>query len=304
MSASNRSTLIAKTHKILKKHYEPVSPVERSVLETVVYAACLENAKYDAADEGFRRIKDVSYDWNEVRVTSVTELSESLHNVPEPKQAAANVKRLLHGIFESIYAFDLEYLKKQNLGKSVKELSKHKGATPFVVGYVTQHALGGHSIPLDRGALDVLFITGVIDEKERSQQKAPGLERAIAKAKGFEYASLLHQLAADFVASPFSPKVRAVLLEINPTSKDRFPKRQSKKKKAAPEPAPAKETKAAPAKKAPAKKKPVAASAAKKKAVKKKPAKKTPTKKKKTNKAAKKTTAKKKKKVVKKKKRK
>ena len=304
MSASNRSTLIAKSYKVLKKHYAPVAPVERSVLETLVYAACLENAKYDAANEGFRQIKDVSYDWNEVRVTSVTELSESLPNVPEPKQAAANVKRLLHGIFESIYAFDLEYLKKQNLGKSVKELSKHKGATPFVIGYVTQHALGGHSIPLDRGALEVLFITGVIDEKERAQHKAPGLERAIAKAKGFEYASLLHQLGADFVASPFSPKVRAVLLEINPTSKDRFPKRQSKKKKATPEPAAKKEKKATPAKKTPPKKKAVA-STTKKKTVKKTPAKKTkPTKKKKATKAAKKTTAKKKKKVVKKKKRK
>lgn len=304
MSASNRSTLIAKSYKVLKKHYAPVAPVERSVLETLVYAACLENAKYDAADEGFLRIKQVSYDWNEVRVTSVTELSESLPNVPEPKQAAANVKRLLHGVFESIYAFDLEYLKKQNLGKSVKELSKHKGATPFVIGYVTQHALGGHSIPLDRGALDVLYVTGVIDEKEHSQEKAPGLERAIAKAKGFEYASLLHQLAADFVASPFSPKVRGVLLEINPTSKERFPKRQSKKKKAAPEPAAKKETKATPTKKTPAKKKPAAAATKKKTVKKKPPATKKTTPKKKTTKATKKTAAKKKKKVVKKKKRK
>ncbi len=237
MSASNRSALITKSHKVLKKHYSPVTPETMNVLDTLIYAACLENARHDAADAGFKNIKNVSFDWNEVRVTAVTELSESLPGVPEPKQSAANVRRLLHGVFESIYSYDLEHLKKQNLGKSVKELSKHKGATQFVLGYVTQHALGGHSIPLDRGALDVLYITGIIDEKERTKEIAPGLERAIPKSKGIEYASLLHQLGAELVASPFSPKVRAILLELNPDCKDRLPKRQSKKKKEAEKPA-------------------------------------------------------------------
>ena len=208
MSASNRLSLITKSHKVLKKHYTPLIPQQRDVLQTLIYAACLENAKYDAADAAFDRIKAVSFDWNEIRVTSVTELSESMPGLPEPKQSAANVRRLLHGVFESIYAFDLEHLKKQNLGKSIKELSKHKGATQFVLGYVTQNAHHRHAIPLDRGALDVLYIVGIIDEKERAKEKAPGLERAIPKSKGVEYASLLHQFAADLVASPYSPKVR------------------------------------------------------------------------------------------------
>jgi endonuclease-3 len=287
MSANNRSALITKSHKVLKKHYSPVPPLQGNVLETLIYAACLENAKYEPAQTAFENIKNVSFDWNEVRVTAVTELAESMPGLPEPKQSAANVRRLLHGVFESIYAYDLEYLKKQNLGKSIKELSKHKGATSFVLGYVTQHALGGHAIPLDRGALDILYIIGVIDEKERNKEKAPGLERAIPKAKGMEYASLLHQLSADLVASPFSPKVRAILLELNPDCKERLPKRQTKKKKVVEKP---KATKKAAAKSEPKAAKPA------KKAAKKKPAKAAP-------KAAKKKTskAKPKKKVVKKK---
>jgi len=43
-----------------------------------------------------------------------------------------------------------------------------------------------------------------------------GLERAIAKNKGLEFGSLLHQLAADYIASPHSANVKKTLTAINP----------------------------------------------------------------------------------------
>ena len=73
-----------------------------------------------------------------------------------------------------------------------------------------------------------------LTRKNVPRSVVPGLERAIPKKQGIEYASLLHQIAADLVASPFSPQIRAILLEINPEGKDRLPKRQSKKKKVEP----------------------------------------------------------------------
>jgi len=41
MPPSNRTTIIAKTHKVLSKHFKPVTPVERTVLEHLLYACCL-----------------------------------------------------------------------------------------------------------------------------------------------------------------------------------------------------------------------------------------------------------------------
>jgi hypothetical protein len=104
-------------------------------------------------------------------------------------------------------------------------------------------ALGGHSIPLDRGALDVLAVLGIISPSEADTGKVSGLERAIPKNRGVEFASLLHQLAAEYAANPFSPNLRKLLLSINPEAKDRFPKRGAKKEppqaevKVAPKPA-------------------------------------------------------------------
>jgi endonuclease-3 len=246
MPTPNRANLLSKTHKVLKKHYKPVPLAERPVLEQMLFACCLENAKYEPAEQAFAALVDSFFDWNEVRVSSVKELAEVVHMLPDPAAAATNLKRVLQSAFETTYSFDLEALKKQNLGQAIQKLKKFEGSTGFVIGVVTQTALSGHAIPLDRGALDVLTIVGAADPKEVAAGAVAGLERAIPKNKGVEFGSLLHQLGADLVASPFSPAVHKILLEIAPDAKDRLPKRQAKKP-----PAPVKEEK--PAAPAPAK---------------------------------------------------
>ncbi|MCA9184791.1 MAG: hypothetical protein R3E01_04665 [Pirellulaceae bacterium] len=231
MPAPNRATLIGKVQKVLKKYFKPINPTHASVLETLVFACCLENSRYEKAEDGFRKLQDRNafVDWNEVRVASVSELSEYLSGCAHPRSAAANVKRCLHNVFENLYSWDLEPLKKQNLGKTVQTLEKYTGGNQFIVAYVTQHALGGHSIPLDSGALDMFQIVGVIDDKEREKGVVPGLERAVPKKKGPEFASLLHQMSAELVASPYSTNVKSMLLEMNADAQSRLPKRTSKR---------------------------------------------------------------------------
>jgi endonuclease-3 len=230
MANPNRTALLNKTHRVLKQHYKPVPiPSDRPLLEHILYACCLENAPYDAADRIYEHLSKSFFDWNEVRVSTVTELSEAMHNLPDPTAAAANLKRVLQGVFESTYSFELESLKKQNISQAIKHLEKLGGSTPFVLAYVTQAALGGHSIPLDRGALELLFVLGIISESEARSGRISGFERVIPKNKGAEFGSLLHQLAADYHAYPFSPNVRKLILSINSDAKDRFPKRGAKK---------------------------------------------------------------------------
>ncbi len=226
MNASNRQTLITKVFKVLKHHYQPVKPpVERSVLEHLLYACCLENSPFEAADEAFARLQQKFFDWNEVRVTTVTELAETLACLADPSAAATRLKRCLQSVFETHYAFDLEGLKKQKLGKSSDEVERINGTTPFVVAYVIQHALGGHAIPSSQGLLDAFEVLDIISPAEAAKRRIPGLERAVAKAKGPEMASLLHQLGADYFAAPFDEKVRDLLAEVDPKSRDRVPTR-------------------------------------------------------------------------------
>jgi hypothetical protein len=240
MAPSNRSALLTRAHRVLKKHFKAVPPpADRPLLEQLLFACCLENARYESAEQAFAALTKGFFDWNEVRVSTVKELAEVVNMLPDPAAAAHNLKRVLQSAFEATYSFDLEALKKQSLGQAIGRLKKFEGSTAFVVSYVTQSALGGHAIPLDRGGLEVLSIIGAATEAEVASAEVAGLERAIAKSKGIEFGSLLHQLAAELVAAPYSPAVHKFLLEITPEAKARLPKRPSKKASVAPPPPPA-----------------------------------------------------------------
>lgn len=230
MATNNRAAIIDKLQKVLKKHYEPVTPPQRTLMENLLYACCLEDAPHDKADDCFAKVQASYFDWNEVRVTTGRELGEVFSGIPNSISNALNLKNTLQSVFESQYTFDLEPMRKQNLGKTVALLESYKGTTPFTIAYVTQMNLGGHAIPLGNGGMDIMYIIGAVNEKEAAAGKVPGLERAIPKAQGVEFASLLHQLAADLIASPFSQKVRGILLEVDPDCKARLPKRIDKKK--------------------------------------------------------------------------
>jgi endonuclease-3 len=121
--------------------------------------------------------------------------------------------------------------------------------------------LGGHSIPIDTGTMAVLRVLELVSEKDAAAGVVPGLERAVAKSKGIEFGSLLHELGADYSANPYSAPIRDVLLQIDPECGGRLPKRRvdrSQRKPPEPPPAetPAKEKgPAAAATKPPAKKK-------------------------------------------------
>lgn len=224
MAAANRANVFSASQKVVKKHYKSAGADKRSILEQLVFAALLENAPRKIAEDNFESLLKEYIDWNEIRVTSVAELAEMFVKHPTPEAAASRMKILLQNIFESVYGYDLEGMKKGNQGKAVTQIEQY-GATPFVVGYVTQHGLGGHSIPVDSALVNLMFVLGALSDKEMDKLAVPGIERAIPKTKGVEYADMIHELAVDFQMAPFSKKIRDLLLEISPDAKARFPKR-------------------------------------------------------------------------------
>jgi endonuclease-3 len=214
MSTKNRADRIQRLHKTVIKHFTPVTaPEDRSVLEHVLYACCLEDASYDDADEAFLRLQESFFDWNEVRVTTITELRDTLHNLPNPTAAATRVKKNLQSLFETRYSFALDDMVKMNLGKAVQELENMAGMTKFVLGYVTQNALGGHAIPISKSIMSILLAAEIVTEAEAQKWLAPGLERTVPKTKGVAFASALHQLAVAAASSQGDKHIKAILKE-------------------------------------------------------------------------------------------
>jgi len=245
MSSGNRTVKYENLLKALRKHYKPLAdPPERSVLEHLLFACCLEDARVEQADEGFAKLQQTYFDWNEVRVTTVAELAEALKALPFPMQAASRIKQCLQSIFETRYQYDIDDMKKANLGKATAELEAWKGMSPFTVAYVSQHALGGHSIPPSSLICDAMWQCEVLTLQEIPKNALPGIERAIPKTKGIEFAGLMHQFATDLYHHPKSEAPLAVLKDMGSSYKTK-PKpieepKESKSKGSAAKPLPAK----------------------------------------------------------------
>ena len=212
MSGTQRAKLITKLQAALKKNYStPPATPSRPLLEHALYASLLEDCSADLADEGLVKLEQDYFDWNEVRVTTVSELKTVLSSLPEPQRSAQRLKNNLQGIFEEFYSFDLDHLKKENLGKAVAKFESLPSMTPFVLSYIIQHGLGGHSIPIDYSAMVVMLVTGIASQSEAAGGRVPGLERAIPKNKGIEFSQLLHQPAVALSVDPKDKKARAFL---------------------------------------------------------------------------------------------
>jgi hypothetical protein len=130
-TAAERQKLVGKLHKVLKSHYSPRLPdTSRPLLEQVLFACCLENADYDAAEKAFTRLLENSFDLNEVRVTTVAELAEVLAGLPDPSKAALALRRTLQSVFESTYSFSLDHAKKQSVSQGVKTRRSSRSTSP------------------------------------------------------------------------------------------------------------------------------------------------------------------------------
>ena len=233
MAASNRAKLITKLHTELKKKYSlPPSQPSRPLLEHLLYACLLQDAPYDLADEGLAKCEQEFFDWNEVRVTTVTELTQVLSSMPDSAKTARRLKEILQAVFEEFYAFDLDHLKKENLGKAVAKFEAMSAMTPFVRSYTIQHGLGGHSIPIDYAAMVIMLSTGIASQAEASAGKVPGLERAIPKNKALEFSALLHQAGVALMLDSKDKTARALIDAVAKGSSDRFDEWEASKKAA------------------------------------------------------------------------
>jgi len=231
MSTPSRSDLITKTFRVVKKRFKRrPTPSGRTVLEHLLYACCLENATPAQADEAFGKLQTLYFDWNEVRVTTISELTDVMGKISDASDAARRLRYCLHHVFESHYSFEIDELKKLTIGKAIKQLKSYQGITPFVISYVVQKGLEGHTIPLNNGALRAFTILGIVSEKDARKKRVPGLERAIGKNKGVEFGELVHQLGVNMENSPYGKVIQEILLEINPDIRERLPKRPPKDK--------------------------------------------------------------------------
>jgi endonuclease III len=194
----DKQEICRKIASLLKKSYSAgASRRDLPVLETLLYATCLENTPPEQADQVYARLLNTFHDLNEIRVSSISELEKVFHDMEDPAWRALRVKSSLQYVFETSYSFDFESLRRKTAELAVKQLAKIPSLSYFVRGFVLQHCLGSHALPIDDKMLAALQWIGLADSGMTAEQAGDGLRGFVRKADGPLFCHLLHALAAD-----------------------------------------------------------------------------------------------------------
>jgi endonuclease III len=232
MATPSKAQFLADVHTLLKKRYKPTpSALKLSVLEAVVYGICHEDATRAQAERALATFKSGYFDWNEVRVSSIAEIQDTLAKagIPDAEDRATKLRRFLRQLFEMQYGFNLDPLAKKPLKDSIKSLQEFEAlGTDYVLATVIRLALGGHAIGVDRPTRRALERLGVVEPGVDNTTLRATLERAVPKNRGTEFVELIEELAHDVCVEGEPDCPRCDLRKICPSSRTRKPDPASK----------------------------------------------------------------------------
>lgn len=196
--AADKQTICRKLTLALRKRYpEKLPKPHPTVLDTLLYAVCLDNATVQQADAAFERLHTEFHDLNEVRVSSITELAGVFREMEMPDWRALATRSILQYVFEKTFSFDLESLRRKTLEAATKTLSKISHLSPFVRDYTLYNVLGSHAVPLDEAMLRAAVWLGLADPGHTPEQASEALKPVLRKADAPTFCHYLRCLAND-----------------------------------------------------------------------------------------------------------
>jgi len=206
--SSDRAAILKKLLPAIKKQYKVVVPKhDRPVLETMLFAICLEDVSVDEAETAFTRLGKEFPDLNEIRVSSISEIERAFEGLPKAEWRAFHVRSVLQYVFEKSFAFEFEGLRKKTLELAQKQLTKIKHLSNFVRNYTLQSVIGAHQIPIDESMARTLIWLGLVPPNQDAEQMGETLKAVVRKAEVPLFCFSIRCLATDKVVHDyFDPK--------------------------------------------------------------------------------------------------
>ena len=195
--ASEKQQACKKLTSLLHKDYgKHVPQFSMPVLETMLFAACLENNSWDETEQGYERLNKLYYDLNEIRVSSVAEIEETLSS-QQGDWSALRIRSILRFVFETTYTYDYEKLKRLTQESGQKRLKKIDNMSPFIRNFTVQHCLGGYLVCLDEASTRAAIHLGIVPPGSNEEQAGEFLKPGLKKADTFGFTCALRCLATD-----------------------------------------------------------------------------------------------------------
>ena len=196
--ASDKITACKKLTTILQKEYgKSVPKLKLPVLETMLFAVCVEDNPWDLAEAGYEKLIKSYFDLNEIRVSSVSELERTLSPLRNADWKGLRIRSILRFVFESTYSYDFEKLARLTLESAQKRLKKIDYLSPFVSNFTLQQAMGSYVICLDDSSHRATIHLGIVPPDSTIDEAAEFLRAGVKKSEAFGFSHLLRCLATD-----------------------------------------------------------------------------------------------------------
>ncbi|MEZ6038883.1 MAG: hypothetical protein R3C20_00155 [Planctomycetaceae bacterium] len=196
--ASDKSMICKKVVTALQKIYGKSLPkLDQPALETIMFAICLEDNSWADAEAAYKRLLEEYFDLNEIRVTSVSELEQTLQPLRFADWKGLRIRSLLRYVFESGYTFEVEKLRRMTQEVAVKTFKKIGDMSPFVRDFSLQHLLSSHVVCLDESMLKASHWLALVPTAMDVTEAGEHLKAGLKKSEVGEFCHLLRCVATD-----------------------------------------------------------------------------------------------------------
>ncbi len=196
--ASDKQQACKKLSSLLQKDYgRSVPKIKLPVLETMLFAVCLEGDSWENAEAGYEKLLKSYFDLNEIRVSSVPELERTLGTLNLAAWKGLRIKSILRFVFESTYTYNFEKLAKLTLESAQKRLKKIDYISPFVANFTLHQVLGSHVVCLDECTHQAAIHFGIVPPDSSTEAASEFLKAGVKKADTAVFIHLLRCFATD-----------------------------------------------------------------------------------------------------------
>lgn len=205
------SAKIRKLYLAMKKEHPKTHKVSYDEpLDAVVYGIVSQNITEQASQAAMKRFRDYFVDLNDLRVSRVEEIAETLGvDILLGKSIAVSLLAVLRAVFEKFNMVGLEALKKMPKRPARQMLEKFVGNNRFVLDYCMLTALHGHAIPLTNQMLESLKTNQLVDSEANHEEIEGFLARQVSAENAYEFYTLLRRWCETGKIEQDKPKTKS-----------------------------------------------------------------------------------------------
>jgi len=168
-SKDNQKKFIKTVRKVLSDKYgEPKRRKERPPLDQLVQSLLWRYTLVKSGVRSFRSLKRHFVDWNEVRISTVAEISSAMSSAAWSRDCSVHLKEILQNLYHLRNVVKLDFLDDLTQPEATTFLRSLKGVSRDLADEVLLFNYGAKKIPLNADGARMCFRMGLFERDSAS----------------------------------------------------------------------------------------------------------------------------------------